>query len=158
MRIIEDQEVLEYTMEDTLFFYRRLRLAEVEMLVAQFTDRGTISIDRYNSATVKLGLLGWSNLQGLGGRDIVSPALTDISPHAKQEREYIVDCFPYDALRPLAEAIQRPTVGEILKNLPVQLNGSSDLPIPKPVIDTTVSTADANVPMLVSDLPVMPGG
>ena len=144
MRIIEDNEVLEYCVDETVFFYRRLRLAEVQRLGEQYSERGTMTVNEYNVATLKLGLLGWSNLQGLGGREVVSPPVTDRSAEAQRQREYVVDCLPYEVLMPFAEALRQPTVGAIEKNSPPPSNGSSASPIPGPDTVTAASIADAS--------------
>lgn len=149
MRIIEDLECLEYIIDETTFYYRRLRVLDQETLLVRFQDRGTIDLHSYWRATLHQCVRGWDKLEGLGGRQVLSPALNDDSIESKNIRCYIVDCLPYEYLREFSAAVTRPGVTEIIKNLPRQLNGNDSLPIP--VVDDATPALTAAVSVLTPE-------
>ena len=89
-----------YEVDDTRFFYREALGREVQILRGSFikmrNGKSKFDADSFTGAVLSKYLVGWENLQDVGGIDI---------PYAEEVKPKVLELLPVDLLDALFSAI-----------------------------------------------------
>lgn len=174
------EEVGEYTIQDTTFFYERLSLDDREKITSLAVQRGQLNQAFYDKICLAVGVRRWENLYGKNGLiawPFALPSTTDgtltpeqltamtmlfsgLTTEARAHLNgtlYVVEHLPLTIALELLQRINDLEPESIKKNWPTPLPDASSSPVDGPATNLPVTSVDASMPTSNGILPVTAG-